>query len=132
MCPHNTPKADVLDWEDENLPESVGSLGDIDVILCVRVPKCLQFINNLHDRMSDVTYNTSSFPALLRIVSKLMQMGEKPPAILLGYKERDIAERDLWTMMEAMGLQLEKVGERRGAVEPAVEIWFGQLIRPGK
>lgn len=77
--------------------------------------------------MSDVTYNTSSFPALLQTVSKLMRTGEKSPIILLGYKERDESERDLWRMMETMGIRLEKVGQRQGAAEPDVEIWFGQL-----
>lgn len=78
------------------------------------------------NRMSDVTYNTSSFPSLVQTIAKLIRR-ENPPVILLGYKERDTAERDLWAMLRAMGLHLEKIGERRGAAEPAVEIWFGYL-----
>ncbi|KAF9452441.1 hypothetical protein P691DRAFT_697045 [Macrolepiota fuliginosa MF-IS2] len=109
---HNAPKAEILDWEDENLPECINALGNIDVIL-----------------MSDVTYNTSSFPALVQTVMKLMGTGEKPPVVLLGYKERDSAERELWEMMEAIGLCLEKIGERRGAADPAVEVWFGHFDR---
>ncbi len=77
--------------------------------------------------MSDVTYNTSSFPSLLRTIASLIQRGN-PPAILLGYKERDSAERDLWGMLGALGIHLEKIGERKGAVEPAVEVWFGYLV----
>lgn len=79
--------------------------------------------------MSDVTYNTSSFPSLLRTISRLIQR-ENPPVVLLGYKERDTAERGLWGMLEAMGLCVEKIGERRGAVEPAVEVWFGYFVGP--
>jgi hypothetical protein len=75
--------------------------------------------------MSDVTYNTVSFPALLATLSKLSARGTKPPVILLGYKERDEAERSLWSMMEEIGVRLEKIGLRHGFAEPAIEIWTG-------
>lgn len=78
--------------------------------------------------MSDVTYNTDSFPALLSTISKLLQKGEKPPVILLGYKERDEAERSLWGMMENIGVRLDKIGQRPGYEDPPIEIWFGQLV----
>lgn len=35
LCPDNAPKAAVLDWEDEDLPQSVKSLGNLDVVLYV-------------------------------------------------------------------------------------------------
>ncbi|KAF5361923.1 hypothetical protein D9756_002622 [Leucocoprinus leucothites] len=112
LYPTNTPQADILDWDEEELPESVTSLGSIDVIL-----------------MSDVTYNTDSFPALLSTTSKLLRIGDKPPVILLGYKERHEAERSLWSMMESIGVRLEKIGQRRGFADPPVEIWFGRVFR---
>jgi hypothetical protein len=77
--------------------------------------------------MSDVTYNTSSFPALLKTIAKLVEMRE-PPVILLGYKERDEAERDAWNMLEERGIRLEKIGQRLGAANPSVEIWFGRFV----
>ncbi|KAF7770571.1 hypothetical protein Agabi119p4_6545 [Agaricus bisporus var. burnettii] len=107
---HNIPEAEILDWEDEELPSSIRSLERLDVIL-----------------MSDVTYNTSSFPALLKTVSKLVKLRE-PPIIILGYKERDEAERDVWIMLEERGIHLEKIGERLGAAKPGVEIWFGHVV----
>lgn len=127
MYPHNVPKVEVLNWEDEYLPESVNLLGRIDVIVYVLFPWGEPFDSPQINRMSDVTYNTSSFPSLVQTIAKLIRRGN-PPVILLGYKERDTAERDLWAMLEAMGLRLEKIGERQGAVEPAVEIWFGSLV----
>ncbi|EKM81929.1 hypothetical protein AGABI1DRAFT_70466 [Agaricus bisporus var. burnettii JB137-S8] len=107
---HNIPEAEILDWEDGELPSSIRSLERLDVIL-----------------MSDVTYNTSSFPALLKTVSKLVKLRE-PPIIILGYKERDEAERDVWIMLEERGIRLEKIGQRLGAAKPGVEIWFGQVV----
>ncbi|XP_006462055.1 hypothetical protein AGABI2DRAFT_186111 [Agaricus bisporus var. bisporus H97] len=107
---YNIPEAAILDWEDEELPSSIRSLERLDVIL-----------------MSDVTYNTSSFPALLQTVSKLVKLRE-PPIIILGYKERDEAERDLWIMLEERGIHLEKIGERLGAAKPGAEIWFGHVV----
>jgi len=76
--------------------------------------------------MSDVTYNTDSFPALLSATSKLLQVGKEPPVILLGYKERDEAERSLWNMMENIGVHLEMIGLRQGFTDPPIEIWYGK------
>jgi len=78
--------------------------------------------------MSDVAYNTDSFPALLTTISKLLEIGEKPPVILLGYKERDEAERSLWNMMENIGVHLEMIGLRQGFADPLVEIWYGEYV----
>jgi len=78
--------------------------------------------------MSDVAYNTDSFSALLSTTSKLLQIGEQPPVILLGYKERDEAERSLWNMMENIGVRLEMIGSRQGFADPPIEIWYGKYV----
>ncbi|KXN81556.1 hypothetical protein AN958_04493 [Leucoagaricus sp. SymC.cos] len=117
LYPQNPPEAGVLDWDDENLPDSVSSLQAIDLIF-----------RTSNSRMSDVTYNTDSFPALLATISKLLRIGEKPPAILLGYEERDETERGLWHLMKGIGIRLEKIGVRHGFAEPAIEIWFGHFV----
>ena len=75
--------------------------------------------------MADVAYNTASFPSLIRTLDKLLRLGSKPPAILLGYKERDAAERTLWDLAAEIGVEFEKVGERVGAGGAPVEIWIG-------
>ena len=84
--------------------------------------------------MADVTYNTAAFPSLIRTVSDILRLRAearkqdaalKETMILLGYKERDPAERTLWGMMQEIGVQLEKVDERRGAGGDPVEIWIG-------
>ena len=84
--------------------------------------------------MADVTYNTAAFPSLIRTVSDILRLRAearkkdatlKETMILLGYKERDPAERTLWGMMQEVGVQLEKVDERRGAGGDPVEIWIG-------
>ena len=77
--------------------------------------------------MADVTYNTASFPSLVRALSSLLRLSppERPPVVLLGYKERDPEERTLWDMVKAIGVSFEKVGERIGAGREPVEIWIG-------
>lgn len=75
--------------------------------------------------MADVSYNTSSFPALSRTISNLVRLGSDPPLIVLGYKERDEAERTFWDMMTQIGIHFERVGERIGAGSLPVEIWLG-------
>jgi protein N-lysine methyltransferase METTL21D len=110
--------------------------------------------------MADVTYNTSSFPALLRTLASLLALSAAPhhhhhhhhvaddadddererdrhdgdPLVLLAYKERDPAERQLWDMMaardsEEMGVVLECVGKQAGAGGLPVEIWLGKKRR---
>jgi hypothetical protein len=75
--------------------------------------------------MADVSYNTTSFPALSRTLSRLVRLGTTPPIIILGYKERDEAERTFWDMTTQIGIHFEKVGERKGAGGAPVEIWLG-------
>lgn len=88
----------------------------------------------VHGSMADVTYNTVAFPSLVRTVSDILRFRAearkqdptvKETMILLGYKERDPAERTLWGTMQEMGVTLEKVDERRGAGGDPVEIWIG-------
>lgn len=81
-------------------------------------------------RMADVTYNTSSFPSLLRTVASLIAhtttLSKPPPLIVLAYKERDPDERSLWDMMKnELGLTLEQVGECVGNGGAPVEFWLG-------
>jgi len=74
-----------------------------------------------------VTYNTSSFPSLVNTLRNLLlpATGERPP-LLLAYKQRDEAERELWGMLQKEGITLEKVDKIRGAeAEGFVEIWVG-------
>ena len=80
--------------------------------------------------MADVTYNTASFPSLVRTVSRLAKLGTKPPLILLGYKERDATERALWDLMKDVGIDLTRVGERVGAGGAPVEVWIGKVSCP--
>lgn len=75
--------------------------------------------------MADVSYNTSSFAALALTISRLVTLGSKPPLILLGYKERDEAERTFWDTIT--GIKFEEVGVRRGAGGAPVEIWLGYV-----
>jgi hypothetical protein len=118
---------------------------------------------SLH-RMADVTYNTSSFPALLRTLASLLALsaahhhgvaddaeddpdngdlgsqeqerderdyhgcGHDGPLVLLAYKERDPAERQLWDMLtRETGVVLECVGKQVGAGGLPVEIWLGKI-----
>ena len=46
-----------LDWDDETLPEEVRTVGTFDAII-----------------MADVTYNTSSFPILVRTLDALIRL----------------------------------------------------------
>ena len=112
--------------------------------------------------MADVTYNTSSFPALLQTLASLLALSaahhdhnhvavavadgadnddgpgsqerHDGPLVLLAYKERDPAERQLWDMMARdleMGVVLECVGKQAGAGGLPVEIWLGKRRRLG-
>ncbi|TFK71378.1 hypothetical protein BDN72DRAFT_765157 [Pluteus cervinus] len=117
LFPTNPPKAAILDWDNEILPEdTVETLsGKLDIII-----------------MADVTYNTDSFPSLIRAIHNLIQLPKshlpnsiptKPPIIILGYKERHSAERELWPQIKEIGAELVKLGEREGAGGPHIEIW---------
>ncbi|KAJ6607478.1 putative methyltransferase-domain-containing protein [Mycena sp. CBHHK59/15] len=96
----------VLDWDEEELPECVRECAAFDVII-----------------MADVTYNTASFPALIRTLKKLVELTEKRPHVIVGYKERDTGERTMWPMAKTAGIELVLIGQRAGAGGNAVEIW---------
>jgi hypothetical protein len=75
--------------------------------------------------MSDVTYNTDSFPALLQTIIRLMKLSPQV-RIILAYKERHPAERKAWDMFQnEAGLSFHKVEDIIGAGTPPVEIWLG-------
>jgi len=112
VFPSRRPQAAVLDWDDEELPANVRALSDTELHAIV---------------MADVTYNTSSFPALIQTLSNLVKLGTKPPTILLGYKERDPEERTLWEMARNIGISFKQIGERKGAGGAPVEIWLGSV-----
>jgi hypothetical protein len=100
----------------------------------VLMSSCMVFIPylpleiELSFRMADVTYNTASFPSLIRTLSEVICLGNKPTIVLMGYKERDVAERTLWSLVSEIGLDLEKVGMHPGAGGVPVEIWLGRGI----
>ncbi|CDO69672.1 hypothetical protein BN946_scf184851.g60 [Trametes cinnabarina] len=105
------PQPLVLDWDIEELPEEVNAVDSgFDAIV-----------------MADVTYNTASFPSLVRTLSSLIRLSapSKTPVIILGYKERDTTERTLWDLMKTIGVNFQQVGERMGAGGQAVEVWIG-------
>ncbi|KAF8216451.1 putative methyltransferase-domain-containing protein [Mycena galopus ATCC 62051] len=99
-------EAAVLDWDDEEFPGYVNECGAFDIVV-----------------MADVTYNTASFPSLVRTLKNLVNLSSKRPRVLLGYKERDPGERALWGMAEAAGITLRQVGQVPGGGGMAVEIW---------
>lgn len=115
----------MLDWDDKDLSEDVKNLGGLDAIMYV----CFENVDcnypSYLGRMADVTYNTTSFPALSRTLLRLSRMGSQPPAILLGYKERDEGERSFWEMAAQVGIKFQKIGERGGTGGAPVEIWLG-------
>ncbi|WVQ94634.1 hypothetical protein IAU59_001714 [Kwoniella sp. CBS 9459] len=122
--------AKVLDW-DEELPSWVGSEWP-ELILA-----------------ADVTYNTSAFPSLLSTLTSLLnpsspsiissasspsQESDRPPPflarplLLLAYKQRDPAERDLWDMLRDEGVGMVLVDKVIGAEEEGeTEIWVGSM-----
>lgn len=86
--------------------------------------------------LADVTYNTASFPSLIRTLQTLIRNGDpdenkKSPLVVLGYKERDASERSLWDMATDIGVALEKVDERQGAGGNPVEIWLARATESG-
>ncbi|KAI0369090.1 hypothetical protein BV20DRAFT_946812 [Pilatotrama ljubarskyi] len=110
--PSTRPRPLVLDWDSPVLPEDVRTVHTgFDAIV-----------------MADVTYNTASFPSLMRTIASLISLSPpgEPPVIVLGYKERDPAERTLWEMAKEIGVSFENVAERKGAGGQAVEIWIGK------
>ncbi|KAJ9091651.1 hypothetical protein QFC19_009021 [Naganishia cerealis] len=132
VAPNIEIHSKVLDWDDV-LPAWVyrntdgGPAVDVDLVMQVA---------------ADVTYNTASFPALVKTLRSLLQptgTTTPPPLFLLAYKERDASERDLWAMARQEGIWLDKVdvipGHEQGAGEErgeesrpgATEIWIGGM-----
>ena len=79
---------------------------------------------------ADVTYNTASFPCLISTVHSLLDppsaQADKP-LLLLAYKQRDLAERELWGSLMEMGVRMKMVDQVRGSEEEGkVEIWVGE------
>lgn len=115
--PGNAPKGIALDWDEPDISTQVASfVSGIDVIV-----------------MSDVTYNTASFPALIETLSRLIMFSmsvtpAKPPLIILGYKERDVAERTLWEMAKTIGIHFDEVAQIPGAEGTPVEVWLGTVL----
>ncbi|EJD07586.1 uncharacterized protein FOMMEDRAFT_74231, partial [Fomitiporia mediterranea MF3/22] len=99
-------KSAVLDWDEETLPEEVHD--GVDFII-----------------MADVTYNTSSFPSLIKTLSRPHKPPAPPPTVLLAYKERDPDERRLWDMALEIGLHFQEIGRIPGAGGMPVEIYSG-------
>ena len=74
-----------------------------------------------------MTYNTASFPSLLSTLKALLRPSSgSRPTFLLAYKQRDLAERELWDLLKSEGIDLEKVDDIKGCSEEGwVEIWIG-------
>ncbi|KAF8629051.1 hypothetical protein AX15_003551 [Amanita polypyramis BW_CC] len=109
------PRAMILDWDDDTIPTQIQNISrqrGLDAIV-----------------MADVTYNTASFPSLVHTLSNLIKLCEKSPLVLLGYKERDTAERTLWEMVHReASIDLALVGQMQGAGGAPIEIWIGHAI----
>jgi hypothetical protein len=120
---NNSPvEAAVLDWDEEELPQCVQECGAFDIIVYVHLGIFAGGPPIVH-RMADVTYNTASFPSLVRSLKKLVNLSPKRPRVLLGYKERDSGERALWGMAGEAEITLQQVGQIPGGGGMAVEIW---------
>lgn len=74
---------------------------------------------------ADVTYNTASFPCLVATLERLLKPEGRPaPLLLLAYKQRDEAERDLWGMLSDRGIKTVLVDRVQGAEKTGeTEIW---------
>lgn len=85
------------------------------------------------DRAADVTYNTSAFPSLLSTLTSLLHPSaglSNRPLLVLAYKERDPAERELWDMLKKRGIDMVMVDEIKGAEDYGLtEIWIGRSNR---
>jgi len=78
--------------------------------------------------MSDVTYNTASFPALLKTLKNLLRVSPRA-RVIIAYKERHEAERAAWEMFETEAkLSMHKVEEIPGLAGMPVEIWLGSQV----
>ncbi|KAF6753061.1 putative methyltransferase-domain-containing protein [Ephemerocybe angulata] len=111
ISPRISVKTGVLDW-DESLAEQLPEQESFDLVV-----------------MADVAYNHDSFSSLVKILSGLQTMDPaKRPCFVLGYKERDAAERTLWELTEAVGIKFVQIGSVPGhaAGDAPVEIWVAQ------
>lgn len=73
---------------------------------------------------ADVTYNTASFPALVKTLKNLLVPG---PPLLLAYKQRDEGEKDLWRLLKAEGVFMDLIDNIPGSEDYGeVEIWVGR------
>ena len=117
----------VLDW-DEPIPEQAKEEPH-DLIMSVKLMP-----GYLTRSAADVTYNTAAFPALLSTLVALLAPDESGngPLLILAYKERDPAERDLWSMLSGKGIWMVKIGDVFGADTGTgeTEIWVGGKIPP--
>ncbi|OBZ66853.1 hypothetical protein A0H81_13122 [Grifola frondosa] len=112
--PPSRPQAVTLDWDEVHLPDEVVAVRQgFDLVM-----------------MADVTYNTDSFPSLIRTLSNVVHLHRDPtlpnatpqlPLILLGYKQRDPAERTLWDMAREYGITFDRVGDVCGAGGEPIE-----------
>lgn len=80
---------------------------------------------------ADVTYNTAAFSALLSTLVALLTPDQtgSGPLLVLAYKERDAAERELWPMMQQKGIWTVKIGAILGADTGTgeTEIWIAGM-----
>jgi len=103
-----------FNWDD-TMPAELASSEGFDLII-----------------MSDVTYNTASFPPLLQALRSLLLLpmpDDRPTNIILAYKERDPKERELWQMAEKEGVWFSHVTDVLGHGGQPVEIWHGTCRR---
>lgn len=76
-----------------------------------------------------MTYNTASFPCLVSTLERLLKPADRePPLLLLAYKQRDEAERELWGMLAQRGIGTVLVDTVQGAEETGeTEIWVAAV-----
>ena len=79
------------------------------------------------DSMADVTYNTDVFPDLVSTILKLYSKVGRT-GILMAYKQRDEAERELWNMLKEHGIELVLIDTLAGSGGAPVEIWYTECI----
>jgi hypothetical protein len=78
--------------------------------------------------MADVTYNTSSFPSLIRTVDSVLRL-VPGCEVVLAYKERHETERRILGMFESIGLRMRKIDHIYGFGAAEVEVWLGGVDR---
>jgi hypothetical protein len=78
--------------------------------------------------MADVTYNTTSFPSLLRTVDSTLRLAPGCE-VVLAYKERHETEREIWGDFEGIGLKMRKIDQVDGFGGAEVEVWLGAVDR---